>query len=165
MSKQDISFDKFLTLFPEIELPITLTTDAHIEFSRHNKPIPLPMIDEFLASAEDDELTEYIACFKIPQTRGFHALVYWKAALMEYQYQMATFDKEGYLINKRFISGTKTNGKNLLRSVATIEADWLINVVEGAEKIEHGQNIFNPQSSRVHSLELTASGEIIVAEE
>jgi len=165
MSKQDISFEKFLTLFPEIELPITLTTDAHIEFSRHNNPIPIPMIDEFLASADDDELTEYVACFKIPQTGGFHALVYWRAGLMDYQYHMVTFDKEGYLLDKRLISGTKLNGKNLVRSVATIEADWLITVVEGAEIVEEGKNIFNPQSSKVHNLELTSSGEITIAEE
>ena len=165
MKRQEISFEKFLTLFPEVELPITLTSDAHIEFSRHNTPIPGPMIDEYLASAHDDELTEYIACFKIPKTQGIHALVYWRAGLMEYEYQMVTFDPAGNILDKRFLSGTKSNNKILLRSVATIESDWLITVVEGSESIEEeGQTKFNPQASRVHHLELMANGEIIISE-
>ena len=165
MKRTEISFKKFVTLFPEVELPITLTTDTHHEFSLHNKAIPQAMIDEFLATAHDDDFTEYIPCFSIPNTKSFVALVYWKAGLLEYEYSIATFDKEGNLLDKRSISGTKVNKDVLTRSVATIESDWLINVVEGAEVIRDKETIFNPQQSRVHSFEMTASGEIVVAEE
>ncbi len=161
--KQKISFKKFLTIFPEIDLPITLTEADHIEYSRHNKPIPEPMIYEFLSSANDDELTEYVACFQIPQTKGFHAIVYWKAGLMEYEYQMATYDLEGHLLDKHILAGVKSNGQTIVRSVATIESDWLINVVEGTEAIKAKQTVFNPQTSQVHNLELTHNGEIIIA--
>lgn len=166
MSNTDINFEKFLTLFPEVELPITLSTDTHLEFSKHNLAIPAAMMDEYLSSVLDDELTEYIACFKIPNTESFHAIVYWRAGLMEYEYYLSTYDKVGNLLDKRVISGTKSNNEQLVRSVATIEADWLINVVEGTEFFkEDGESVFNPQSSRVYNLELLANGEIAVADE
>lgn len=163
-SEQTIIFENFLSLYPEVELPITLTSDDSVDFSRHNPPIPLALVDEYLASADDDELTEYIACFKIPATQTFHALVSWKAGLMEYEYQVTTYDLGGNLIDKRTISGTKSNGSTITRSVATIESDWLINVVEGNEVFKGNQSIFNPSASRVSNFEITADGEIIVAE-
>ena len=163
--EQPISFDSFLTLFPEIELPFALTTDIHIEFSRHNLPIPEAMVDQFLSSAHDDEFTEYIACFKIPNTKSFHAIVAWRAGLMEYEYHLVTLDKSGNLIDTRVIAGTQGDGKLLTRSVATIEADWLINIVEGNEVIqEDGESIFNPNSSKVVSLEMTRDGDIMLAD-
>ena len=162
---ESISFDKFLTLFPEVELPMVLTTDIHIEFSRHNLPIPGVMVDRFLSSAQDDEFTEYIACFSIPNTKSFHAVVAWRAGLMEYEYHLVTFDKSGNLLDKRVIASTKSDGKLLTRSLATIEADWLINIVEGSEIVkEDGESIFNPSSSKVVHLEMTADGEITIAE-
>lgn len=163
-SEQTIIFENFLNLYPEVELPITLTSDDSVDFSRHNPPIPLELVDEYLASANDDELTEYIACFKIPETQSFHAIVSWKAGLMEYEYQVTTYDLGGNLIDKRIISGTKSNGSTITRSVATIESDWLINVVEGNEVFKDNQSIFNPSASRVSNFEITADGEIIVAE-
>lgn len=162
---QTISFEKFLTIFPTIDLPITLTEADHIEYSRHNKPIPGPMIAEFLASVDDDELTEYVACFQIPQTKGFHAIVYWKAGLMQYQYQMATYDPNGQLLDKHLLAAVKSDGQTIVRSVATIESDWLINIVEGSEAIQDKQSIFNPQTSQVHNLELTHNGEILIVQD
>ena len=162
--QQKVSFQNFLTLFPEIELPLTLTTETHHEFSKHNVPIPLAMADKFLSTALDDEFTEYIACFKIPNTKNFHAVVCWRAGLMEYAYLLVTFEKNGQLIDKRTIGGTVSNGDLLTRSVATIDADWLITIVEGNESIKSGQSQFNPDASKVYSLELTADGEVIVAE-
>lgn len=168
MNPNDIpDFDRFLTLFPEVELPITLTTDAHVEFSRHNVAIPDAFTRYYLATAEDDEdFTEYVACFKVPETRSFHAIVYWKAGLLNYEYIMATFDKQGELLDKRSIAGTQADGDRVTRSVATIEADWLINVVEGSENTDSEDNLnFNPALNRVTSLELNADGGITIAEE
>jgi hypothetical protein len=162
---QSVSFDNFLTLFPEVELPMVISTDIHIEFSRHNIPIPGVMIDRYLSSTHDDEFTEYIACFSIPNTKSFHAIVVWRAGLMEYEYHLVTFDKSGNLLDKRVIAGTKSDGKLLTRSVATIEADWLINIVEGNEIVqEDGESTFNPSSSKVVSLEMTLDGDIMLAD-
>jgi hypothetical protein len=84
---------------------------------------------------------------------------------MEYEYHLVTFDKSGNLLDKRVIAGTKSNGKLLTRSLATIEADWLINIVEGSEIVqEDGESVFNPSSSKVVSLEITADGGITLAD-
>jgi hypothetical protein len=162
--KQYISFQQFLAYFPKVELPVTLTTDTHHEFSQHNTPMPEVMADEYLASAHDDEFTEYIPCFSIPNTKNFHAVVAWRAGLMEYEYHLVTFDKSGNLLDKRVIAGTKSDGQLLTRSVATIESDWLIHIVEGNELFREGESIFNPDASQVINLEMTLNGEIINAE-
>lgn len=158
-----ISFEQFLSFFPEIELPITLSEDSHFDFSQHNKPLPAVAIDTYLATEADDDLTEYVACFKVPQTKGFHAIVWWKAGLLEYEYQLATFDESGNPIDKRAIASTKASGNALVRSVVTIETDWLINIVEGMEFIIDGRSSFNPEKNKVYNLEMTADGDIIVA--
>jgi hypothetical protein len=53
---------------------------------------------EPLEGAASDELTEFIPCFRIPDTPGMHALVYWRAGLLTYQYRMITFSEKGKII-------------------------------------------------------------------
>ena len=108
MTKQlKTTFKDFLSKFPEIALPVTLTEESHHHFSRTNDPLPAVMIEQFLLHIETeqvDEFTEYIPCFRIPETDGFHAIVYWKAGLMTYEYTMLTFNKDGISIDKRVIA-------------------------------------------------------------
>lgn len=156
--KTKISFEHFLEKFPEIELPITLSDDSAIEFSKNNAPLPSQMIHEFIDDQEDD-FTEYIACLRIPKTHDFHAIIYWKAALMNYQYVLATYDKNEKLIDKSVIAGTYSDGKSLTKSVATIEEDWIIYIVSG--QAAANASTYDPTTSNAFNLELLATGEII----
>ena len=102
------TFRQFLNKFPEITLPITLTEESHLEFSRQNEPLAKEMIEEFIFSIEQsdfDEFTEFIPCVKIPDTHGFHAIVYWRAGLLDYEYTLATFTEKGQFVDKKFIAG------------------------------------------------------------
>ena len=153
-----VRFEDFLEKFPEIELPVTLSDESAIEFSKNNDPIPVLMIQQFI-DQDDDELTEYIACLRIPKTDDFHAVIYWKAALMTYQYVLATYSKNGVLIDKSVIAGTYSDGKSLTKSVATIDEDWIIYIVTG--KAAADAPTYDASTSNVFNLELLATGEII----
>ncbi|MFT7452566.1 MAG: hypothetical protein ACI9VN_003301, partial [Patescibacteria group bacterium] len=91
IKKQQATFKDFLQKFPKISLPVTLTEDSHHDFSKTNDPIPALMVEEFLMKLETeevDEFTEYIPCFRIPKTDGFTAIVYFKAGLLNYEYNL-----------------------------------------------------------------------------
>lgn len=159
---QHISFEHFLEKFPPIDLPITLSEDLHLEFSRINDPLPAAMIDQYLnevGTINVDEFTEFVPCFSLKNTENFHAIVYWVGALLDYQYVIMTFDNTGNKISNHVIAGTKVIGDVLLRSVATIDEAWIIHVVAGAADVQ--TNHFEPNESQSFHFELMANGEVI----
>lgn len=154
-----IDFNQFVGKFPEVPLPVTLAEDSHHHFSKLNEPLPLLMVQQFLSPHEDeiDELTEFVPCLSIPQTYDFHAIIYWRASLMNYQYTLATFTKKGDLIDKKVIAGTFSDGKMLINSVATLDEDWVIYVASGKSQ----DGVFEPTQSTAYQLELLPEGIII----
>lgn len=129
-----IAFPDFIAKFPPIELPITLGNDSHHLFSQTNDPLNRLHIDQYIALMEGnifDDYTEVVPCFTISNTYEFHAIVYWIAGLMDYQYILATFTKEGLPIARKVIGGTYSDGKTITQSIATIDSDWTIHVVTG----------------------------------
>ncbi len=161
-TNQKLNFGHFLEKFPEIDLPITLTEESATAFSRENDPLSALLIQKYILPIEPDEvddLTEFIACLRIPKTDGFFAVIYWKAALMNYQYVLTTFSKKGILIDRKVIAGTYSDGETLIQSVATIEEDWIIYVVSG--KKPANATSYDASSSKSFNLELLATGEII----
>jgi len=158
-----IRFSHFLQKFPEIPLPITLGEEAHHAFSQRNEPLPQPMIERFIEPLEEkerDEFTEFIPCFRIPKTNDFHAIVYWRAMLMSYEYTLATFSKKGELIDHRVIAGTFSDGQLLVNSVATIDDDWMIYIVSGKSKADESGSI-DPKASTATTLELLPEGNMV----
>lgn len=157
------SFTRFLNYFPELELPVILTADAHHEFSKTNTPLPQPMIQEYLLDQSIDEATdaydEYIPCLKIPKTDAFHGVVYFKATLLVYEYYLVTFDLEGHEITREKIGGMLTEGEKIHRAIPTISEDWMIHIVEGANPISEKK--YAPTNSRAFSMELLPDGKII----
>lgn len=158
-----VTFFDFLEKFPVLKLPVTLSPDVEIEFSRNNKPLSPVMVSKLIAAIEGDqpdEFTEFVPCFQIHKTDGFHAIVYWKAGLMNYQYILATLDPKGTLIDKRVIAGTYSDGETLVQSVATIEDDWIIYIISGQSHTDKTET-YDASTSKAFNLELLASGEII----
>lgn len=160
MNKNDITIEEMLSFFPELELPITLTEESALNFSNHNKALPFEALTKFILPYEDehDDLTEYVPCFRLMETFDIHVLVYWKASLMNYQYKMLTLDKKGNFIDGKVIAGTLSNNETIIRTVSTIDEDWIIHSVVGEEDTK--SNALNT-NSRAFTLELLATGEII----
>ncbi len=157
-----LTFKDFLEIFPVVELPVTLNDEVIREFSAANEPIPALAITQFIAPYEaelPDELTEFVACFKIPETHSFQAIVYWKAGLMTYEYTLATYTDGGELLDKRVLAGTFFDGKNVTQSVAIIEEDWEILVTTGQS--DKNAPLYDATISRITKLELLPEGQII----
>ena len=159
----ELTFTDFTEAFPEVDLPITLTEDAQAVFSKENTPLSKLMIEQFIVPLDDaiDEFTEYVPCFRIPKTHQFHALVYWKGGLMNYQFFLVTFDKKGNLIQKQAIAGTQVKADSLLRTIATIEEDWTIASVVGVASA-NDDLAYDPATTLDSTLEILPDGKIII---
>ena len=86
ITEEVVEFSNFLERFPEIDLPVTLGDEMHMTFSSENKPLQSLMINQHLLRAEEkepDEFTEFIPCFRVKETISFHAIVYWRAGLLD----------------------------------------------------------------------------------
>lgn len=82
---------------------------------------------------------------------------------MNYQYILVTYDKSGVLVDKAIIAGTSSpNGEDLVRSVASIDEDWIITIVSGASI--QAKTDYNPKSSNAFTLEILEGGKIISSE-
>ncbi len=163
-SNNKVSFSSFLNKFPEIDLPITLSIDTHFTFSKNNKQLHPLEVDQFISLIEgpiEDEFTEVIPCFSFKDTNDFHAIVYWKAALLDYQYVLATFTKKGVPIARKVIAGTFSDGVNIAQSVATIDSDWTINIVTGAAGLKEE---YDATKSTAIEVDLLADGNIMEGE-
>ena len=160
--KQQVRFSDFIKLFPVVELPVTLRDDSHHDFSLHNPPLPSVFTEAFLSNIdekeEEDEFTEYISCFRLPNTENFHAIVYWKASLLTYTYTLACFDKKGSLIEKKDIAGTNVKGELLIKSIATIDEEWTIYIAGGAGSLDEVD--YNPTNTQSITLQLLETGKI-----
>lgn len=157
-----VSFENFLERFPEIDLPITLSDDMQLTFSKENEPLQTAMIQQHLMKAENaepDEFTEFVPCFRLKSTYDIHAIVYWRAGLMDYQYIMATFDKKGNLLDRRVLAGMHAENDIVTRSIATIDADWSIHVVTGQGN--SNAKMYDAEQSRAFELELLSEGQIV----
>ena len=127
-------FETFLSYFPEIDPPVTLTDESIDHISLTNDPLPDPLIYEFIKkwdTAEDDEFTEYVPCFKW-KLEKIHCIIYWKAGLLKYEYFLVTTDLKGEMIAKKSLCGTIVEGEIIKKSVARIEDENIINIVAGA---------------------------------
>lgn len=181
MSKHN-DFKLFLNFFPSIDLPILLGEDEHHVFSAENETLPVPLIRDFIleipvsevlnedetveilsdAPDDTDELVEYVACFQISKTEDYHAIVYWKADLLNYEYVLATFDKKGQRIDAKPIGGMRAEGQTVTQSVTQIDEDGFIIIAEGAAKYEaNSANDFDAEDGKIRRMELRNDGKIV----
>jgi hypothetical protein len=161
-------FKTFLSLFPEVEMPVTLSSDYFEVFSKNNKPIPEIDIWMFIMNNNakianndvPDDLyeDEFIACLKIPETVKFHAIVYLKIGILKYEYFLHTFDANGKFISKQLIASMTSDGELIKENVAFIDEDLIVLNMEGDSKINEN---YNPEESNAKSYEINEKGEIL----
>ena len=154
--------EKILHYFPETELPVLISEDHLTEYEVNADPFPQYFIDEILLDweKEADEFTEFIPCFRLPAEEKFNTVVYWKGALLRYDFILVTLDKNGELINKKSIASTIVNDNVIKKSVASIEMDLIINIIAG--QTTDGSE-YDASMSKAFAMEILASGEIIFA--
>jgi len=131
-------FTEFIDFFPPLELPISLLPDISL-ISTVTVPLPGALIDAFIMPFEGDEVdeyTEYIPYGKISGTKNFHALIYWKAAVMQYEFILAIYSNEGDLLAHAIIGGLRSDNEGILHSVSVIHEDLTITIAEGFTSAE-----------------------------
>jgi len=155
-----MTFSEFLSFFPEVDLPITLSEETIEVFSRNNKVLPLEGIAEYIGQWEDidDDTTEYIPCIQLPHQDDYIGIIYWRGAILQYDYYLVTLDKKGQLISRKSIASTKIDGEIIKRSVASIDNDLIINIVAGATQSELD---YDPDQSQAFSMEVMPTGDIL----
>lgn len=154
-----MEIQKLLDFFPEIQVPVTLREDTYEELSANKPPIPEDIIAYFLIdeNEEDDGMTEYIPCFRLPNTKDFYALVYWKASLLNYQYILKTYTTDGTgVIDSVIIGGTVVEGDKLIQSIAMIDADNAIYIATGTSSDDY--DFDDAATNTTRSIEINEDG-------
>ena len=147
-------------------MPQTVSEENLTYYSSENFVLPPDLIRQFLLQSEeeiDEEYTEFIPCFRLKDTRDWFAIIYWKAELLNYSFILAIYDKNGILKNRRILAGTVSDGTSVVKSIATIDEDWIVQAIIG--KQSHGQELYDTSSSTVASFELMPDGTIISHDE
>lgn len=162
--KKKVSFSHYLEKFPVVELPFTVGSETHHLFSQSNDPLPMQMIGQFILPLEEeegmDDITEYIACFSLPATKHYVALVYWRAGLLQYQYRLVVYQpKTGEVIDHKVIAGTYFDGTDLTQSAATITEHHTIYIVSGQQ--QDGMDEYQASSSTASRFQIGEHGKIV----
>ncbi len=152
------NFLKFLEKFPVITPPMIISEEAHLSFSQENKPFSQDEIKSFIAPYEEDidEFTEFIPGFRFEFENTFQVTLYWKAALMHYQYVLMVWNKDN-LIDRSVVAGTIVDQDTVMRSVASIDEDYIIHIVSSHSQEESA----DVKTERHFTMEIMANGSII----
>lgn len=157
MTRQE-SFREFLSKFSTEEIPLFFDSDTVSYYSVKNKPLSEDSIRKFLfqnwdISAETEE-TEYIACCKFDLDKGICAVVYWRGSLDEYAFYIASFNKNGILIEREKFSWLTWSENKIEEAKAQIE-DLLIIVSQKENHID---------SNNITVIEVFSNGELFKQE-
>ena len=155
------SFTEFIDFFPLLKLPFSLLPDLE---QIPADPVPLP---EILLAAyilpfegdEVDEYTEYIPYGKIEGTKDYHALVYWKAGVLKYEFILATYQLDGQPTSHAIIGGIRYEEEGTIHSVAIIHEDFRITIAEGLA--EEKTMAIATEETQSYYMAIKPSGEII----
>ena len=158
-----ITTSEVLQFFPEVELPVLFSEETIQVFSKENPPFPNAMVQTLLVEWEGelDEYTEYVPCAHIDSNEDYHAMVYWKGGLLAYEYILVTIDARSEvakLISRKVISSTVTEGEVIKKSVASIDSDFIIHVMAGANPL--GSD-YNAAQSQAFTMEIQTTGDIM----
>ncbi|OAV43820.1 hypothetical protein [Lewinella sp. 4G2] len=163
MDGPQIKFEHFLEQFPTLELPVAFNDETVRTISKETPPISPRVIEQFLVPIEPgkvDELTEFVACLRLPEADDYAGVVYWRADLAQYHFTLATFDVNTQeLIDRMVIAGTSYDGEELLQTHALMTEALLIYQVSG----QGGGKDFDYQASTstARRFQLADSGKVV----
>jgi hypothetical protein len=125
------------------------------------QPISELLLQSIMSNFESeiDEFSEFIPCFRLPDTDQYIGLIYWKASLLKYEYVLVTLNSKSYqMISRKVICGTIVSGEILKKSAAYIDEERIIHISAGA--IIAG-NTYDPANSQAFYMEIMEDGTII----
>jgi hypothetical protein len=158
----EVTFDNFLTLFPVTQLPINLSSELTRAISELQQPLAEAWVVRFLLETDEwlDDYSEFMPCFRLPDTHTFIALVYWRADLLGNSFRLITFTPAGEVIDRCVLAGTKYEEKELIQTVCTIQPNHTISQVLGRLDAKTGKRLaLNKEDQAI--LQLTTEGDIL----
>ena len=152
------AMDFFKSLFPIIELPISVTKETFEECSIHNQPLPLWVYENIISLIDDisSEHIEYIPCFRFVHSKDIDCLLLAKIDLLHYQYILVSIDKKGLIIDFMTIAGLEILDDIYQKyTLARIENDQKIYQVESQGLIQDEYSTLEP---KYYMLEIGGDG-------
>jgi hypothetical protein len=151
-------FAEFIDFFPPLELPFNLLPDMS---QIPSDPLPLPGVlqDAYILPFESDEIdefTEYVPYGRISGTKDFHAMIYWKAGVLRYEFILATYTAEGDPLSHAIVGGLRYEDEGTLHSVAVIHEDLSITIAEGIAQAE--EEGLDPDQTQTYQMLILPSG-------
>jgi hypothetical protein len=161
--KPIIRFSYFLEQFPELELPLNLTEETVRTISRETPPLTPRVIEQFILPVEPgqaSDLTEFVACSRLPEAENYVGLIYWRADLAQYHYTLVTFNpKTEELIDRLVLAGTSYDGTEVTQTNALVTEALMIYQVSGQGSGEDYQ--YRASNSTARRFQVADSGKII----
>ncbi|MFT7119915.1 MAG: hypothetical protein ACJAZ9_000084 [Neolewinella sp.] len=158
-----IRFEDFIEQFPELELPFTFSEEAVRTISKETPPLSPQVIDQFILPVEPgraDELTEFIACLRLPVAERYAGVIYWRADLAQYHYTLAIFDlKTKELVQRMVLAGTSFDGQELMQTHAILTESLMIYQVSGQGG--GGDYDYSAATSTARRFQIAESGKIV----
>ena len=151
-------FTEFIEFFPLLEPPFSLLPDIS-QIPSTDIPLPQALLDTYILPFEGeevDEFTEYVPYGRITGTKNYYAVVYWKAGVMQYEFILATYDKDGNPLSHAIIGGLRSDEDGILHSVAVIHEDLSITIAEGVA----GEEETNLANTNAYQMSIQPSGHI-----
>lgn len=151
-------FTEFIEFFPLLEPPFSLLPDIS-QIPSTDTPLPQALLDIYILPFEGeevDEFTEYVPYGRITGTKDYYAVVYWKAGVMQYEFILATYDKDGNPLSHAIIGGLRSDEDGILHSVAIVHEDLSITIAEGLA----GEEETNLTNTNAYQMSIQPSGHI-----
>lgn len=163
-AKDAPTFAEFLEQFPVLELPLTFSEDTVRTISRETPPLPPAFIEAFILPVEPgmaDELTEFIACLRLPDAENYAGVIYWRADLAQYHYTLVTYNpKTQELIDRMVIAGVSYDGEEVTQSHAVLTESLLMYQVSG-QAAGHEEYDYKASNSTARRFQIAPSGKVV----
>lgn len=163
-AKDAPSFAEFLEQFPVLELPLTFSEDTVRTISRETPPLPPAFISAFILGVEPgmaDELTEFVACLRLPDAEDYAGVVYWRADLAQYHYTLVTYNpKTLALIDRKVIAGVSYDGEEVTQSYAVLTESLMIYQVSGQAEGREEYD-YKASNSTARRFQVVPSGKVV----
>jgi len=158
------TFPEFLEQFPVLELPLTFSEDTVRTISRETPPLSPVFINAFILGVEPgmaDELTEFVACLRLPEAEKYAGVIYWRADLAQYHYTLVTYNPATLeLIDRKVIAGVSYDGEEVTQSFAILTESLMIYQVSGQAEGREEYD-YKASDSTARRFQLTPSGKVV----
>ena len=157
------AFLAYLSYFPLVEPPVSITADSILDISRTNKALPYELLYEFVFPwREEKDLAEWIPAFSLPPEENYIAIVIWELDLLNYNCILVSYDEMGHVIQSEIIAQMAIDdSKQLNYQAAVIDEDRLIYTMKTTEESLQESSTISTNKNII--LDLTEEGKIVKA--